>query len=352
MEMLRKKSDPTILQAMDFWKSRDPHTTSKEFIDFLAEPSFTIRSGYSKKLAKLLDVQSRGLFSREYFTKSYESYLNCEMNVRDKFTKILKNLKAMLSEQDLSVSSFDKALNAHSEFGYIKKPALKATFHEKRIQFGQETLEFMLNMLDYGNDGYIFVNHLTDYLKALDVYETLNYLNINHNFFMAEVTHEIVRALKSEEIPTDKIDAAFEEYSPLEKTLSIIDCQRIFTSLGYDLTFWEMLSLIEFVKRKMNSLIHKDIEIIGLVLYNWLLSIVAPDTDRPRTNAHAPPQKEEIQNVSEIKSEEADPRDYRPPKKQEQLPSISPDKYENPELRNSTDSQDDLIKFLNPSKNS
>jgi len=302
LETLRRKADQYALKSSAFWMSKESRVPVRELLDFLMEPSYAIKLGFSKKVAKLLDVQNRGVIVRDYFTKSYDSYLLCEEKIRKKFSSAVNNLKILLEQQRMSVAAFEEALKPHSEYGYIKKPLLKSKLEEKKLFMGKDTLAFLLGMLDYNNDGYVFISHLTDYLKALDVYQTLNYLQLNPVFFMNHVSNVVIEVLK-QDTTAEQIEEAFLVFGNKNRDITIEDVMQIFIKLGLDLSFWEAMSLMQYVKGRMNSLDENEVQINCLVLYNWIRSTIAPDIpssqrqEEPEAQPQEPEFEEEIESV-------------------------------------------------------
>ena len=134
-------------------------------------------------------------------------------------------------------------------------------------------------MLDYENNGFIFISNLTDYLKALEVSHSINYLSLNAHFFTENVSSIVKEVLKVRDITKEKLDLAFQGLNKEEQVISTSQAMQLFTNLGCELSYWETLSIMEHVKAKMNVINSEDTRNIieGKVLYAWLYLALGPD---------------------------------------------------------------------------
>jgi len=273
MERIRRHSDLATTQAKPlFMEQEEEFVNTKELSDFILEPSNNMKAEYCRKTVKLLDIEKRGLVHRDFFTRSYLTYVDYETDVRSRFSEVVRDLKLLLNKQNMSVLAFEKILNSHSEYGFIKRSFLKETFEKMRLNVSPKMMEYILNLLDYENNGLVFISHLTDYLKALEVYNRLNYLNLNPHFFIENVSSVIKEVLRTKDITKERLDETFGGANVEDQTIRIDDVMQIMQRVGCQLTFFEALSLMEHIKSKMNVINSDDsrIFISSKVLYTWL----------------------------------------------------------------------------------
>ena len=327
MERIRRHSDLATIQSQPlFMEQEEEFVNTKELSDFILNPSNNMKAEYCRKTVKLLDIEKRGLIHRDFFTRSYLTYVDYETDVRSRFSEVVRDLKLLLNKQNMSVLAFEKILNSHSEsgFGFIKRSFLKETFEKMKLNVSPKMMEYILNLLDYENNGLVFITHLTDYLKALEVYNRLNYLNLNPHFLIENVSSVIKEVLKTKDITKERLDETFGGANVEDQNIRIDDVMQVMQRIGCQLTFFEALSLLEHIKARMNVINSDDsrIFISSKVLYTWLYLTTISEIHIDEAPAH------------DVESEQPAPTKESP--KRYQL-----DQFEEP------DSFDDINDILN-----